>query len=126
MRKLNKEQVDNVSGGILTGFEFLHYLEECVRLGVFEPAALKRVKATIKHLQFIEEHFYNQVEEMDEENISDKLMSNKLDYVKWMLDEFPHSQYAKLQEVNVAFSLDARRLCGISDKIHLENNAIKI
>tara|TARA_R100001244_G_scaffold120472_1_gene90076 strand:- start:519 stop:899 length:381 start_codon:yes stop_codon:yes gene_type:complete len=126
MKELNKKQIENVSGGILTAFELLHYLEECIKLNIFKPAALKRIKETIKHLIFIEENFYNQVEEMDEENISDKLMSNKLDYVKWMLNNYTHSQYAKLQEVNVAFSLDARRLCGISDKIHLENNAIKV
>ena len=125
MKKLNKEQIENLSGAILTGFEHAHYLEEAVKMGVFEPSALKQVQKTLKHLIFMEKNYYNAVDEMDEKNMADKLFSNKLSFVKWMINKFPHGKYNKLQEVCVSFSLDPYRLGRISDKILIENGAKK-
>ena len=125
MKKLTEDQIQNLSGAILTGFEHAHYLEEAVKIGIFEPSALKQVQKTLKHLIFLEKHYYNAVEEMDEKNMADKLFSNKLDFVDWMIKKFPHGKYNKLQEVCVSFSLDPYRLARISDKILIENGAKK-
>jgi len=125
MNKLNENQIENLSGAILTGFEHCHYLEEMVKAKVFAPAALNQVKKTLKHLMFLEESFYNQVEAMDEDNLADKIMSNKLDYVKRHLNKYHNSKYIKFQQIEVAFDLDPVRLAGISDKILQENGAKK-
>ena len=126
MKKLSKEQIENLSGAILTGFEHSHYLEEAVKSGVFEKSALVQVNKTLKHLMHIEKHFYNEVDKMDEKGMADKLFSNKLDFVDWMLKKFNHSLYNKLQEVCVSFSLDPHRIGRISDKILLKNGAKKL
>jgi hypothetical protein len=125
MKKLTEKQVQNLSGAILTGFEHSHYLEEAVKDGFFEPAALKQVQKTLKHLIFLEKHYYNEVEAMDEKNIAEKVFSNKLYFIDWMINNFNNGMYNKLQEVCVSFSLDPHRIGRISDKILKENNAKK-
>ena len=125
MKKLTKEQVENLSGAILTGFEHAHYLEEAVKDGFFEKSALTQVKKTLKHLIFLEKHYYNAVEEMDKNNVADKMFSNKLYFVDWMIKKFTHGKYNKLQEICVSFSLDPYRLSRISDKILIDNGAKK-
>tara|TARA_R110000850_G_scaffold254298_1_gene379688 strand:- start:1835 stop:2212 length:378 start_codon:yes stop_codon:yes gene_type:complete len=125
MKKLTEDQVQSLSGAILTGFEHAHYLEEAVKIGLFEPSALKQVQKTLKHLIFLEKNYYNAVEEMDEKNLADKIFSNKLYFIDWMIKKFNHGKYNKLQEICVSFSIDPHRIGRISDKILSENVAKK-
>ena len=126
MRKYTDKEIEKVSGAIASSFETLHYLEECKKLGIFHREAKQNVNRTLKDLIYIEKTFYDQVVKIDEDDLSDKLMANKLGFLDWLLNKFSLNDRKKLEEVCVAFSIDNKRLCGISDKIHLENGAKKL
>lgn len=117
----SEKQLEQISGAIITSFEAQHFLEECKRLKVFKHTAKKNVNRTLNDLKFIEDNYFNVIEESDENGLSDKLVANKLEFIKWLLEKFNFNDYCKIQEVCVAFTLDRKRLTSISDKIHLEN-----
>lgn len=125
MPKYTEKQIQNVSGAIASCFESLHYLEECKKLGIFQRETKQNVNRTLKDLLQIEKQFYDKVTDIDENDLTDKLMANKLTFYDWLLNKFNLSQVNKLMEVCCAFSVDEKRLTSISDKILIKNGAKK-
>ena len=123
--KITKKDLLNISGGVLSSFENLHYLEECKDLKVFRHTAKKNLSRTLEDLMKIEIELYNEIEKVDEKDLQAKKTENNLDFMKWLLTSFDSSQVQKLKEVCVAFSIDEKRITSISDKIHLNNGSIK-
>jgi len=72
----------------------------------------------------IEEDYFNETENVDDKDLSDKLVSNKLTFIDEFL-KFDFADFTKLQEVFVAFTKDRKRLVSISDKILIESKAKK-
>ena len=72
----------------------------------------------------IEEDFYNEAEKIDDKDISSKMICNNLNFIDEFL-KFDFSDFTKLQEVFVAYTLDKKRLTSISDKILITNGADK-
>ena len=60
---------------------------------------------------------------MDEKDLGDKLVANKLEFVKWLLNEFDFNDFTKIQEVCIAYSKDKPKMVAASDKINLEHGA---
>ena len=121
---LSKKAVQFVSGGIISSYITTHYLEESKHLGVFKQSAKMNVNRTLKDLIKIEEDYFNETENIDDKDLSDKLVSNKLTFIDEFL-KFDFADFTKLQEVFVAFTKDRKRLVSISDKILIENKAKK-
>jgi len=120
---MNKKQIVKVSGAIITSFINLHYLEEVKQLKVMKQSAKNNLNRTIKDLIHIENTYFNEVEKIDDKNMSDKLVSNNITFVNWLLNEFDFDDFTKFQEVAYSFKLDKYRICSISDKILKENGA---
>lgn len=112
----NEKAIQLVSGGILSAYVTTHYLEESKRLGVFKQSAKMNLKRTLVDLIKIEEDFYNEAEKSDDTDISGKMVANNLNFIDEFL-KFDFTDFTKLQEVFVAFTIDRDRLIGISDKI---------
>jgi hypothetical protein len=121
---LSKKAVQFVSGGIISSYITTHYLEESKHLGVFKQSAKMNVNRTLKDLIKIELDYFNETENIDDKDLSDKLVSNKLTFIDEFL-KFDFADFTKLQEVFVAFTKDRKRLVSISDKILIESKAKK-
>ena len=121
---LSKKAVQFVSGGIISSYITTHYLEESKHLGVFKQSAKMNVNRTLKDLIKIELDYFNETENIDDKDLSDKLVSNKLTFIDEFL-KFDFADFTKLQEVFVAFTKDRKRLVSISDRILIEDKAKK-
>jgi hypothetical protein len=121
---LSKKAVQFVSGGIISSYITTHYLEESKHLGVFKQSAKMNVNRTLKDLIKIELDYFNETENIDDKDLSDKLVSNKLTFIDEFL-KFDFADFTKLQEVFVAFTKDRKRLVSISDKILIADKAKK-
>jgi len=124
--KLTDKQVEKISGAIITSFVNLHFLEEVASIGIFRQRVKKNVARTMEDLLHIENNYFNEVEKLegDENNMADILVANKLEFIKWILNEFDFNDFTKIQEICIAFSKDKVKLCKTSDEI-LTNNGAK-
>ena len=122
---MTKEQITKISGAIISSFINLHYLEEVKRLGIIKQSTKRNLNRTLEDLKLIETDYFNETEKLDDENIGDKLIANKMIFIEWLLNEFDFNDFIKFQEIAYAFQLDPKRISGISDKILIENGAKK-
>ena len=122
--RLSQKAIQFVSGGIISSYITTHYLEESKHLGVFKQSTKMNVNRTLKDLIKIEEDYFNETENVDDKDLSDKLVSNKLTFIDEFL-KFDFADFTKLQEVFVAFTKDRKRLVSISDRILIEDKAKK-
>jgi hypothetical protein len=121
---LSKKAIQFVSGGIISSYITTHYLEQSKHLGVFKQSAKMNVNRTLTDLIKIEEDYFNETENVDDKDLSDRLVANKLTFIDEFL-KFDFADFTKLQEVFVAFTKDRKRLVSISDKILMKDNAKK-
>ena len=84
------------------------------------------VKRTINDLINIENEYYSKIEDIDDKDLGDKLVANKLEFVNWLLQKFSFNDFSKIQEICVAYSLDKQKLSDVSDSILLENGSVEI
>tara|TARA_R110000822_G_scaffold185215_1_gene324407 strand:- start:6717 stop:7091 length:375 start_codon:yes stop_codon:yes gene_type:complete len=123
--KLTKKELITVSGGILSSYINNHYLEEAKHLGVFKHTAKKNLTRTLTDLIKIETQWFDKVYNVDEKDIGGTSVNNSMSFISKML-KFDFNDFCELQEIIVAYSLDKKRLKSISDKIHLNNGAVKL
>mgnify|MGYP003636407163 CR=1 FL=1 len=126
MRKFTEKDIEKISGAIITSFTNLHYLEEVSRLGVIKHIAKKNLSRTLEDLKLIEIEYFNQIENLDEDALGDKMIANKMSFVEFLLNDFSFNDFSKFQEIACAYKLDPKRVTGITDKILLENGAEKV
>jgi hypothetical protein len=121
---LSKKAVQFVSGGIISSYITTHYLEQSKHLGVFKQSTKLNVQRTLNDLIKIEQDYFNETENVDDKDLSDRLVANKLTFIDEFL-KFDFADFTKLQEVFVAFTKDRKRLVSISDKILIADKAKK-
>jgi len=97
--KVTDKQLEKISGAILTSFINLHYLEEAKNTGLFQRRIKQNVNRTIEDLIYIETEYYNKVESVDDRGLSDKLIANKIEFLKWLLNDFDFNDFCKIQEI---------------------------
>lgn len=124
-KKFSYKDIEKVNGAIISCFIANFYLNECDSLKIFRHTSKKNVSKTKEDLEVIEKKFFDKIDEVDENNNSDKIVSNHIEFLEWLLNKYSYHDFTKLQEICVAFSLDKTRLTGISDKILIENGAKK-
>jgi len=122
--RLSNKAMQFISGGIISSYITSHYLEESKHLGVFKQTTKLNVNRTLKDLIKIEEDYFNTAEDLDDKDLSGKLVSNKLTFIDEFL-KFDFQDFSKLQEVFVAYTKDKKRLTSISDRILIEDGAKK-
>jgi hypothetical protein len=120
---LTEKQLEQVSGAIITSFVNLHFLEEANNSGLFRHQTKKHVSRVLKDLIEIENKYFSEIEKVDEKDLGDKLVANKLEFVKWILNKFSFNDFTKIQEMCIAYSLDKEKIIELSDKILTENGA---
>ncbi len=123
---LTEKQLEKISGAIITSFVNLHFLEEVNTIGIFKQRVKNNVKRTMSDLLDIENNYFAKVEEVDEKDLGDKLVANKLEFIQWLLNKFDYNDFSKLQEVCAAYSLNPKELTEISDKILINNGSKQI
>jgi len=123
---LTEKQLEKISGAIITSFVNLHFLEEVNTIGIFKQRVKNNVKRTMADLLDIENNYFAKVEEVDEKDLGDKLVANKLEFIQWLLNKFDYNDFSKLQEVCAAYSLNPKELTEISNKILINNGSEKI
>ena len=123
---LTEKQLEQISGAIITSFVNLHFLEEVKTLGVFKQRVKNNVKRTLTDLIDIENNYFEKIEKVDDEELGDKLVANKLEFIKWLLNKFNFNDYSKLQEVCIAYSLNPKEITDLSDIILINNGAEEV
>jgi len=81
------------------------------------------VRWTIDDLLQIENNYFNKIEAVDKDNLGDKLVANKLEFIEFLLNKFTFNDFSKMQEVAVAYALDKEAITKVSDEILLKNGA---
>jgi hypothetical protein len=123
--KLTKKELITVSGGILSSYINNHYLEQAKHLGVFKQTAKRNVSRTLDDLVKIEIDWFDKVYNVDTKDIGGTLIDNSMSFISKML-KFDFNDFCELQEVIVAYSLNKKRIKNISDKILIDNGAVKL
>tara|TARA_R110000824_G_C14974090_1_gene653427 strand:- start:228 stop:602 length:375 start_codon:yes stop_codon:yes gene_type:complete len=118
---MRQKDLEKLSGAILTSFINLHFLEDADKIGLFKQKVRNNVRRTISDLKEIEVNYYNKVEEVDESDLADKLTTNKMVFLEWLLNKFDFNDFCKIQEICLAYELDKESITESSDKV-LENN----
>ena len=118
---MRQKDLEKISGAILTSFINLHFLEDADKIGLFKQKVRNNVRRTISDLKEIEVNYYNKVEEVDESDLADKLTTNKMVFLEWLLNKFDFNDFCKIQEICLAYELDKESITESSDKV-LENN----
>jgi len=124
-RELTKNQLIKVSGAILSSYINNHYLEETKHCGVFRQSTKKNVSRTLEDLLKIELEYFDNVYDIDDEEVGGALVQTNLKFIDEFL-KFDFNEFSKLQEVFVAFTKDPKGLTSISDKILIKSGAKKI
>jgi hypothetical protein len=123
---MNKKQLEQISGVIITSFVNLHFLEEASKTGLFRQRLKNNVRRTITDLLEVESKYFNKIDEVDDKQMGDKLIANNIEFVKWILNKFDYNDFTKIQEVCIAYSLDKEKMTKASDEVLLSNGAEKI
>ena len=123
MRTYTEKQLEQISGAIITCFVNLHFLQEADSSGLFRQRVKNNVRKTMADLIDIENNYFAKIEEVDEKDLGDKLVANKLEFIDWLLNKFDFNDFSKLQEVCIAYSLNKEELTETSDRILKENGA---
>jgi hypothetical protein len=123
MRTYTEKQLEQISGAIITCFVNLHFLQEADSSGLFRQRVKNNVRKTMADLIDIENNYFAKIEEVDEKDLGDKLVANKLEFIEWLLNKFDFNDFSKLQEVCIAYSSNKEELTETSDRILKENGA---
>ncbi len=123
MRTFTEKQLEQISGAIITCFVNLHFLQEADSSGLFRQRVKNNVRKTMADLIDIENNYFAKIEEVDEKDLGDKLVANKLEFIEWLLNKFDFNDFSKLQEVCIAYSSNKEELTETSDRILKENGA---
>ena len=119
--ELTEKKLEKISGAIISSFINLHLLEDADKIGLFRQRVRNNIRRTISDLKDIEINYYNKIEEVDEKELGDKLIANKLIFLDWVLNKFDFNDFCKIQEICLAYELDKEAITESSDKV-LENN----
>ena len=125
VKELTKNQLIKVSGAILSSYVNNYYLEETKHCGVFRQSTKKNVSRTLEDLLKIELEYFDNVYDIDDEEVGGALVQTNLKFIDEFL-KFDFNEFSKLQEVFVAFTKDPKRLTSISDKILIKSGAKKL
>lgn len=123
--QINDKQIEKITGAIITSFVNLHFLEEIKASRLVKQKVKYNLNKTLNDLLEIENQYFDKIDDVDDNNLSDKLVSNKLEFVEWLLNKFNFNDFTKLQEVCIAYSLEPKKLTDITDSI-LEKNGAEI
>ena len=123
---MTDKDLQKISGAILTSFINLHFLEDADKIGLFKQKVRNNVRRTISDLKEIEVNYYNKIEEVDESDLADKLTTNKMVFLEWLLNKFDFNDFSKIQEICLAYELDKEEITKVSEEILEKNGAITI
>jgi len=123
--EISKEKLEKISGAILTSFINLHFLEECDRTGLFKQKIKNNLRRTISDLKDVEFNYYSKIEKVDEGDLADKLTTNKMIFIEWMLKKFNFNDFCKLQEICLSYEIDSKSIEKVSEKILKQNTKNK-
>ena len=93
---------------------------------MFKQKTKNNLRRTISDLKEIELNYYNKVEKVDKGDLADKLITNKMIFIEWMLKKFNFNDFCKLQEICLAYELDKDVICKASETLLEKNGAVKI
>ena len=123
---MTDKDLQKISGAILTSFINLHFLEDADKIGLFKQKVRNNVRRTISDLKEIEVNYYNKIEKVDVSDLADKLTTNKMVFLEWLLNKFDFNDFSKIQEVCLAYELDKEAITKVSEEILEKNGAITI
>ena len=71
-------------------------------------------------------NYYNNVEKVDKGDLADKLITNKMVFIEWILNKFDFNDFCKIQEICLAYEIDKEEISKASEIVLEKNGAEKI
>jgi len=93
---------------------------------LFKQKTKNNLRRTISDLKDIELNYYNKVEKVDQGDLADKLTTNKMIFIEWILKEFDFNDFCKLQEICLAYNIDKDAIGKASETVLEKNGAEKV
>jgi len=121
---MSKKDLEQASGAIISSFVALHYLEEVSHTSVFKKDLKYKVKSAIEALKKVEKDYYDKIENIDSNDLSNKLSHNSISFIEACIHKQLFNDFTVIQEIIMAYKIDPKSIKGISDKIHNKNNSI--
>jgi hypothetical protein len=122
---MSKNNLLTVTGAVLSGQISLHYFEEVKHLPVFKHKVKNSLKNAINSLLEVEKMYFDKVDAVDTDGMSDKLTSNCMDFIKLMQKGRLFNDHFALMEILHAYDIEPNAIKGIADKINKKHNKIK-
>lgn len=114
---MDRSTVHKVTGAILTSYVASHYLEEIKHTNIYRHKLKSLLNNVCKELERFEKDFFDEVDKIDDEDWTDKLSANLIQFLDAMVKDQAFPDFCKLQEIIVAYTMDPKSISGISDKI---------
>lgn len=123
---MTKEEktVHQATGAILCCQMASFYLEEVKHTSIFKHSLKRSINNTIKELKKVEFDYYDKIDNIDNNEMADKLSDNLINFINTIMKDKLFIDFCTLQEILIAYYLEPKAIKGISDKIHKKNNAI--
>ena len=118
---MTKRELHQATGAILCGQTALFYFEELKHTSIFKHKVKNSINNAIKSLQEVEKLYFDKVDEIDDNKLSDKLTANLIDFINLIQKGRTFNDFIVLQQILNAYDLDAKSIKGIADKINRKN-----
>ena len=122
---MSKKDLEQASGAIISSFVALHYLEEVSHTSIFKKDLKYKVKSAIEALKKVEKDYYDKIENIDDNDVSNKLSHNSISFIQACIHKKLFNDFTVIQEIIMAYDIDPKSIKSISDKIHNKNNSSK-
>lgn len=123
---MKEEDIIKVSASILSCFLTGFYLNELRHTNVFKGPLKVAINQAMNQLIKVEKKYFNEIEKVDEKEMADKLIANKICFLEYLVKRYDYNDFSIMQEICTAYDLNPKRIKSISDKIHLENGGTKV
>jgi hypothetical protein len=115
---MTKRELHQATGAILCGQTALFYFEEVKHTKMFKHKVKNSVNNAIKALQEVEKLYFDKVDEIDDNKLSDKLTANLMDFINLIQKGRTYNDFCALQQILGAYDLEPNAIKGIADKIN--------
>lgn len=122
---MNDKTLMNLSGAILECFLASFYLNEVKHTKVFKQSLKLALNNAQKELLLVEKNYFNGIDEIDEGQMSDKLVANKMAFIDYLVNRYSYDDFSFIQEILLAYDKNPKEMKKFSDEIIIDNGSKK-
>lgn len=113
---MNESVLQKVSGAIISCFIASQYLESLKDTSIFKHSLKNKINKCLSELEEIESNYFDKLDLLDEKT-THQITSNSIEFIEWLLNDFNYHDVQKIKELCFAYSIDSKRVNGITRAI---------